>query len=108
MEVFQNDFRTCMDKSFADLDADIKMFSGLTLRQKESRIRITPGGVKMRIRAFIQWTCDRIRMGLDPLSDAFPVDQVASLIAKYNSHELWKARSKVMIVDSAKPPGAFT
>lgn len=98
-EVFNDDFTTTMDKSFKDLDKDIQSYSSLTIA--EGRIRIHPG-IKQKLRAFIQWTRDRIRKGLDPAGEPFPVQDSAQLILRYNSHSLWMERSKT-ISDSAKP-----
>lgn len=102
-EVFNDDFTTTMDKSFKDLDKDIQSYSSLTVA--EGRIRVNPG-IKQKLRAFIQWSRDRIRMGMDPSTDAFPVHTSADLIKRYNTHSLWQDRSKT-ISDSAKP-SAFT
>jgi len=54
-DIFVNDFNTSMDKTYKDLDDDLKMFSSLTTMQ--GQIRLLPG-VKKRIKAFIQWVRD--------------------------------------------------
>ena len=54
-EIFQDDFHTCMDKTFEDLHSDFKTYSDLTIGQ--GQIRLVPG-IKNKIRAFIQWCRD--------------------------------------------------
>ena len=56
-DLFQDDFKTCMDKTFEELESDLKSFS--TLTQNQGQIRLTPGQ-KNKIKAFIQWTRDTI------------------------------------------------
>lgn len=99
VEVFNDDFSTTMDKSFEDLDGDIQSYSNLTVA--EGRICINPG-VKQKMRAFIQWSRDQIRKGLDPSGEAFPVNASTELINRYNSYAFWQDSSK-MLSDSAKP-----
>jgi hypothetical protein len=54
-DLFGDDFATCMDKSFTELDGEFKTYSDLT--QNQGQIRLLPG-TKRNIRAFIQWTRD--------------------------------------------------
>lgn len=98
-EIFGNDFYLCMDKTFEELQSDLKTYSSLTVAQ--GQIRTSPG-VKQRIQAFIQWTRDKVRNGEDPASEAFPVQQVADLIRNYKSHQAFIEKSKTLI-DTAKP-----
>ena len=62
-DLFDDEFTTCMDKTYVDLDGDFKSFSSLTALQ--GQIRLVPR-VKKRIKAFIQWARDEIRLGRDP------------------------------------------
>ena len=62
-DLFGDDFTACMDKTHEDLESDFKSFSSLT--QLQGQIRLIPR-VKKRIKAFIQWTRDEIRMGREP------------------------------------------
>ena len=50
-DIFDNDFVSCVDKSQADVEADLKLFSSLTLVQGQIRIL---SRVKTRILAFTQ------------------------------------------------------
>ena len=53
--VFQDDFRSCMDKSVMEVNEDLKTFESLTVAQ--GQIRLLPGQ-KNKIKAFVQWTHD--------------------------------------------------
>ena len=102
-DIFGDDFTTCMDLSFEDLDSDWKSHSSLTAAQ--GQIRLQPI-VKKRIRAFIQWTRDRIRTGNNPADHPFPVNDTVNLIQRYNTHKLWVGKAS----DKAKTskPKQFT
>ena len=52
-EIFDDDFASCMDKMYAELDVDLKSYS--TLTAAHDHIRLTPSH-KNNIKAFIQWT----------------------------------------------------
>ena len=62
-DLFQDSFNTCMDKTFNEVDSDLKTYSVLTL--ENGQIRITPGQ-KNSLKDFIQWTRDQLRNGLNP------------------------------------------
>ena len=49
-EIFDDDFSSCMDKSMKELDADLAMYSALTVAN--GQIRLTPGITK-KIKAFM-------------------------------------------------------
>jgi hypothetical protein len=51
-DLFGDDFATCMDKSFTELDSEFKTYSDLT--QNQGQVRLLPG-TKHMIKAFIQW-----------------------------------------------------
>jgi hypothetical protein len=64
-DLFGDDFVTCMDKSFTELDSEFKTYSDLTqnhLTQNQGQIRLLPGTKRM-IKAFIQWVRDERRLG---------------------------------------------
>ena len=98
-DIFEDDFNTSMDKTYKDLDDDLKMFSSLTAMQ--GQIRLLPG-VKKRIKAFIQWARDQIRLGKDPANRAFPVADSASLMRRYTTHDKYIKKSATL-TDAAKP-----
>ena len=76
-EIFENDFHMCMDKTFEELQSDLKSYASSPVTQ--SQIRTSPG-IKQRIQAFIQWTRDKIRNGEDPSAEPFPVHRTTELI----------------------------
>ena len=50
-DIFDDDFSACMDKTFEDLDDDLKAYSTMALAK--CQIRLNPGTKKL-INAFIQ------------------------------------------------------
>lgn len=99
IDIFNNDFNACIDKAASDLKDDFDAFSSLASNQ--GRIRLAPG-VKKRVAAFVQWTKDEIRMDRDPATTPFPVNDVASLERRANSHKLF-VTSAEMNSKAAKP-----
>ena len=98
-DIFEDDFTTCMDKTFKDIDDGLKSFSSLTVLQ--GQIRILPG-VKKRIKAFTQWVRDQIRLGRDPANLAFPVADTATLMRRFTTHDKYVKKSSTL-ADAAKP-----
>jgi hypothetical protein len=76
-DLFGDDFATCMDKSFAELDGEFKTYSDLT--QNQGQTRLLPG-TKRNIRAFIQWTRYERRLGRDTSLVPFPVAEAPNLL----------------------------
>ena len=64
-ELFSDDFESCLDKTQQELDEDLKSYS--TLTQAQGQIRILPG-CRKNIKAFIQWSKDQIRTGVNPIN----------------------------------------
>lgn len=102
-DMFDDDFQTCMDKDLKELDDDLRSYSTLTIAQ--GQIRLQPG-IKKRIHAFIQWSCDRTRMGKDPETMAFPVNDAQELIQRTKDHAAY-VKNSASISETAKPT-AFT
>ena len=98
-ELFDEDFMSCMDKTYAELDDDLKSYSTLTVAH--GQIRITPGH-KKKIKAFIQWTRDQIRLGIDPITVRFPVANASDFIRRYKHHDAYVKKSNT-ITDMEKP-----
>lgn len=98
--LFANEFVGCMDKSMADLKDDFDTYAALTIAQ--GQIRLTPS-TKKKIRAFIQWTRDQIRMGLDPATTPFPEHETPLLERRLHTHELFKKQSDTSKLDPIKP-----
>jgi hypothetical protein len=78
-DVFDDQFSTCQDLTFKELDDHFKTYWELTVQQ--GQIRIHPGTWK-NIKAFVQWTRDKLRLGRDPQTTAFPINQVSDLIRR--------------------------
>ena len=102
-EVFSDDFYTCMDKSFTDIDEDFKSYGALTAVQ--GQIRVNPG-IKRNVKAFIQWTRDQICTSEDPSAIPFPIDQVSKLLIRYNSHQSFCKKAKT--ISTVAKPEQFT
>ena len=98
-ELFSDDFESCLDKTQQELDDDLKSYS--TLTQLQGQIRILPG-CRKNIKAFIQWSKDQIRTGVDPSTIPFPMGNVTDLLRRSRSHDLFIKKSS-MISDTAKP-----
>jgi hypothetical protein len=98
-ELFDDDFNSCMDKTFSELDDELKIYSTLTVAQ--GQIRVTPGQ-KRALKALIQWSKDKIRINQDPAGELFPINRVAPLILRAKSHIAYVTKSKTLI-ENAKP-----
>jgi hypothetical protein len=72
-DLFGDDFATCMNKGFTELDYEFKTCCELTVNQ--GQVRLLPG-TKRNIKAFIQWVRDERRLGRDPFTMAFPAENV--------------------------------
>ena len=69
-ELLDDDLYSYINKSFEEFDEDLKSYSNLTV--DNGRIRIEPRQ-KNNVKAFIQWTRDKIRLGINPDLTRFPV-----------------------------------
>ena len=98
-DIFSDSFEICMDKTIDEVKSELKQYSNLTPEQ--GQIITTPGNVN-KIQAFIQWTHDMIRIGLEPSSGPFPVENTAVLLKNYKSHKAYLEKTKT-ITDAAKP-----
>jgi hypothetical protein len=98
-DLFGDDFSTCMDKSYEELNQEFKTYSDLT--QNQGQIRLMPG-TKRLIKAFIQWARDERRLGRDPSTIAFPVENAPILLRRYKTHDQFVTKSKTLS-DAAKP-----
>jgi len=74
---------TCMDKTYKYLEDDFKSFSTLTQAQGQIHLILR---VKKRIKALVQWTRDKVRLGRDPIITGLPVELTAIPIRRYNTH----------------------
>ena len=99
LELFNDDFRTCMDLTHKNIDEECKTLSALTVNQ--GQIRLTPA-TKRNLKAFIQWTRDIIIMGGDPATTIFPVNDATLYLRRYKLQEQYIEKSKT-IGENAKP-----
>ena len=77
-DVFNNDFNTWLDKTFAQIDDNWKTYSSFTVAN--GQIRVNPQ-VKRNVRAFVQWCRDKIRVCRNPADTPFPVAHSTELIS---------------------------
>ena len=98
-ELFDDEFVSCMDKTVKYLENDLKSYS--TLTAANGQIRLNPGQ-KDNVKAFIRWTRDQYRLGLDPVLTLLPVGNVAEYIKRYKHHEAY-IKKKSTLTDMAKP-----
>jgi len=98
-DIFDDNFDSCMDKTFTELDSDFKTYLDLTIAQ--GQIRLAPG-IKNRIKAFVQWARDQKHLGRDPANFAFPVADMSNLLRRYKTHEAFVKKSSTL-ADAAKP-----
>ena len=62
-ELFDDEFLSCMDKTYEEFDKYLKSYSNLTVVNVQ--IRLGPGQNK-NIKAFNKWTRDHFHLGLNP------------------------------------------
>ena len=98
-ELFDDELSSSMDKTYKELDEELKLYSNLTV--VNGKIRLGPGN-KKNINAFIQWTRDQIRLGLNPSLTRFPVVDSLDYIKRYNHQSAYIKNSKT-IIETAKP-----
>jgi hypothetical protein len=102
-DLLDDDFATCINKGFMELDSEFKTYSDLTMAQ--GQVHLLPG-TKRNIKAFIQWVRDKRRLGRDPSSTAFPVANTPNLMRRHKMHAQFIKKSATLS-DAAKP-GKFT
>lgn len=94
IEIFDDEFQSCIDKTVKELDEDLKSYSSITVAN--GQIRLTPG-IKRNIRGFIQWCRDKIRVEENPAIVAFPINEIPNHIRKYKTHEAFIKMSSTMV-----------
>ena len=102
-DLFDDAFASCMDKSYEEIDSDLKSYAQLTAIQ--GQIRLQPG-VKRGIKAFVQWTRDMIRTDLYPATVPIAAFDNATLMRRYKSHENFVKKSST--ISSTTNPCQFT
>ena len=81
-----------MDKTYVELDDDLKSYSTLTVAH--AKIRLTPG-YKKNIKAFIQWTRDKISIGIDPITVILQVANASDFIKRYKHHSAYVKKNNI-------------
>ena len=97
--IFSNDFNSVIDINIKELPEDYKAYSSLTATQ--GKIMVNPGQ-RNKVKAWIQWCRDKIRMGGDPSTSAFNPADTMVLLNRMKTHELWVKNSPTM-AGSTKP-----
>lgn len=98
-DVFRDTFGSCMCISHKDLDEYLKIYSSLPANS--GQIRVHPG-IRTNIKAFIQFVRDQIRLGFDPSTIPFPVQDVDRLLHRHDVHEEFRSNAKNNM-EAAKP-----
>ena len=96
-ELFDDNFTSCMDKTYVELDDE----SYYTLTAAHIHIRLTPGH-KKNIKVFIQWTRDYIRIGIYPITVRFTVANASDFIKRYKHNDAYVKKPK-KITETVKP-----
>ena len=98
-DIFNDNFTSCMDKTYLKLDDYLNSYS--TLTSAHGQISLTPAH-KKNIKAFIKWMKYKIRLGIDPITFIFPVVNTWGFIKRYKHHVAYVKKSKT-ITKTAKP-----
>ena len=93
-EQFYGNFTLCMDKTYVELDDDLKLYS--TLTAAHGQIRLTPDH-KKNIEALIQCTRDHIRFGIYPFTVRLWVANASNFIKRYKHNDTYVKISKKII-----------
>ena len=99
VDIFDDDFASCIDKTQLEFDDDLKGYSALTVANGQIRL---PPATKKNIRAFMHWTSDKLRLGEDPSLIPYPVANAAMHLASYKTLKSYRARA-LTIAETAKP-----
>ena len=101
--VFNDNFNTCIDLKFSDIEKHWKTYIYLTV--DEGFIRLRPR-TKVNIRAFVHWVRERISMSEDQEANPFSTGDMDDLIERYNTHSKWMLDSDGMVKKAM--PKTFT
>ena len=101
--IFGNDYETVMSITMEEVIELLKNYKDLTVAN--GRIVLQPH-VNKRIKAFVQWTRDQIRMGLDPADELFPVIDTNVYLKHYADHK--KFLDNATATQKATEPQLFT
>ena len=85
-DVFNENFNTCVEINFSELEHNQKTYSGLMVYK--GRIMLRPR-TKVDIRVFVQWTRDKISQYQYPRLTLFPLAERYEPIKRFNTHTQW-------------------
>ena len=102
-DMFDDTFTSCMDKTYEELDSDLKMYSSLTVAQ--GQIRLQPG-TKRGIKSFVQWTRDTIRTDRNPVTEPIVAFDNALLMKRYKTHRTFVQKSNS--ISTTASPSTFS
>jgi hypothetical protein len=92
-DILDNLFTKCKDMTFKELDDHFKTYSELSVAQGQIRVR---PGMRKNIKAFVQWTRDKLQLGCDPSASVFPINQVSDFSRRYKTHKKYQTDSKTL------------
>ena len=92
-QIFGDDFDMVPETTMDDIGNDFKTLRDLSAVNGQVRLNDM---AKRRIKAFIQWTRDEVRMGRNPSRTALPVADTAMLIRRMNLHDKYVEDAKTM------------
>jgi hypothetical protein len=98
-DIFGDQFSSCLDITFKELDEHFKTYSDLTIARGQIGIRPR---TRKSSKAFVQWSRDELCLGRDPSMTPFPIEIVSDLIRRYKTHEKFLTDSKTLS-EAAKP-----
>ena len=89
--LFQNDYETCIDLNDRSLYNYHKTAAAQPADGGNQLIHTVPQ--RSNIRAFVQWTKDKIRTGQDPAMFKFRPTGIAKILRKAETHKLYVENS---------------
>ena len=102
-DIFFDSYDTVAKKSMTHLENEFKTYANLTVAN--GKIPLNPG-IKNRIKAFVQWTRDEIRLGRNPARLAYVTGDEARLLERMREHDRYVSESSTLASDAK--PATFT
>ena len=93
-DVFDDDFHTCINLSFSDLEDKWKNYAALTQAQGQIRLK---SATKKRVKALVHWSKKQLRLVVEPADGLFPVHETPAIIKRYHAHLAWTDKAKKMV-----------
>ena len=83
-KAFNDNFNTCIDLKFSDIDEQWRTYGYLTVAEGRTRLRLR---TNVNIRDFVYWVRYMIRMSEDTAETPFPTGDRGDIIDRYNTHK---------------------